>query len=324
MMLDGSASSERTASEFPARFQIIRHLGSGAMGAVYPQAFDRERGRHVALKTVRSSQPADALLQLKNEFRSLQDLRHHNLVHLFELVEADGRFFVSMELVEGASFLAHARPGAAEASVSGLSETRALRAMNSTTCEPQSLLDSAGVGGELVEARLRAALGQLAEGLCALHDYGKVHRDIKPSNVLVTTSGRVVIVDFGLARDLSGAAVDGGRAGTRAFMAPEQAAGQALTSAADWYSVGVMLYLALTGSFAISGALWVPNAKNSLRGSRWPGWSSPTRSAISCNWRSICSILIRRGAPTRVRCSVGSDCRSAWRRLPPRRHFSVE
>ena len=74
---------------------------------------------------------------------------------------------------------------------------------------------------------------------------------MKPANVLITREGRVVLVDFGLAHDLSTTAWPGG--GTRAFMAPEQAAGQALSAAADWFSVGVMLYLALTGRLPFSG-----------------------------------------------------------------------
>src|SRR6185503_9196753 len=97
--------------------------------------------------------------------------------------------------------------------------------------------------------RLRMSLRQLVEGVSALHAAGIVHRDLKPSNVLVEAEGRVVILDFGLAgseepadRELS---ID--LAGTPAYMAPEQAASKTVTTAADWYAVGVMLYEALTG-----------------------------------------------------------------------------
>lgn len=234
----------------PKRFELVRHLGTGGMGAVY-EALDRERGARVALKTLWSSRP-EALLHLKNEFRALQDVRHPNLVHLLELVEDAGRFFVVMELVEGDSFLTICRPGVQSLSLTGLSETREVQRGRAVPGEAAALPDSAhGASGKLDEPSLRRAVVQLVEGLCALHDRGKLHRDVKPANVLITREGRVVLVDFGLAHDLSTTAWPGG--GTRAFMAPEQAAGQVLSAAADWFSVGVMLYLALTGRLPFSG-----------------------------------------------------------------------
>jgi len=194
-----------------ARFRIVRALGSGATGDVY-EAIERDRGARVAVKALRTTHPI-AVARFKSEFRALADLEHPNLVSLGELVEEDGRLFFTMELVRGADFLTHVRPGA------------------------------------LDEARLRHALLGLGRGLDALHQAGKVHRDVKPSNVLVTSEGRVVILDFGLTIDAEHADSWTGPSivGTPNYMAPEQAAGQPAGAAADWYAVGVMLYEALTG-----------------------------------------------------------------------------
>jgi hypothetical protein len=206
------------------RFEVLRVLGEGGMGTVY-EALDRERFSRVAIKVLREVNP-EARFRFKREFRSLQGIHHPNLVSLGELFEHDGKLFFTMELVDGVHFLEHVR-GAPSSPPSGDSP-------------PRPVVD---------EARARAAFGQLARGLHALHEAGKVHRDVKPSNVLVTAEGRVVVLDFGLVENAAQVERDFLVVGTARYMAPEQAAGEAVGPAADWYSVGVMLYLVLTGSF---------------------------------------------------------------------------
>jgi len=242
------------------RFRIIRRLGTGGMGEVY-EAHDNELDTRVALKTLRRHD-ARGLARLKREFRALQGLQHDHLVSLGELFEKDGLWFFTLELVEGVGFLEWVRgrrasPGLASSSdPTPQSAPVALVDSHDATIDGEPPAELARPAMEVDEARLRRALAQLAEGLGYLHDNGRVHRDVKPSNVLVRLDGRVVLLDFGLVHesqessDWSG----GGVVGTVAYMAPEQAAGAAVTAAADWWSVGAMLYEALTGAYPHEGA----------------------------------------------------------------------
>lgn len=199
-------------------YRLVRELGRGGMGAVY-EAVHLGRGHRVALKTL-PAVGADALHRFKREFRALADVTHPNLVGLRTL-ECDGaQWFITLDLLSGTDWLSHVRPGC------------------------------------LDEPRLRAALAQLVGGVMALHARGVVHRDLKPGNVMVTAGGRVVILDFGLVAELGwagGLSAGGGVAGTPAYMAPEQAAGDSVGPPADWYAVGVMLHEALTGARPFTG-----------------------------------------------------------------------
>ncbi len=249
------------------RFRVFRRLGEGGMGVVY-EALDRERGVRVALKTVRRHN-GDVLLRLKNEFRALQGLDHPNLVQLGELLEADGHWFFTMELVEGVPFTDYVRQSgrAALGSSAGAggsgdsipdddgegwhaSDVRQALAFDAS---PDKAIQGHAAGFD--DARLRATLSQLIKGLLALHGTGKVHRDIKPPNVLVTSNGRVVILDFGLAAEIEPHAdfATYHIVGTAHYMAPDQAFGKPVGPEADWYSVGVMIYEALTGILPFRG-----------------------------------------------------------------------
>ncbi len=206
------------------RFRIRRRLGSGGMGVVY-EAHDRETDKVVALKTLTRAE-ASHISRFKNEFRSLADVSHPNLVALYEFM-ADGQYwFFTMELVPGINFLEYVRPGyharqlqssktptlrktgtepAEELLADYEAETRQLdsiRAPSSVAESRETPEQSSLSQSQLDLNRLRLALRQLAEGLHGLHETGKLHRDIKPSNVLVTNEGRVVILDFGLVAEV--------------------------------------------------------------------------------------------------------------------------
>lgn len=232
------------------RFKIGRQLGSGAFGVVF-EAFDTLQSRNVAIKLL-SRISGDTLIAFKREFRSLAGLRHRNLVSRYELLSDGKVWFFTMELVDGLELLEY---------LARNELSRSLRVNTAGPTTPRSI-DASDIPDEAPpEPReqnpppvltthylrdLRVTLKQLIDGISALHDSGHVHRDIKPSNVLVTTEGRVVIVDFGLAVALE-EPTNGFDGGTPGYMSPEQAAGLPLTPASDWFSVGVLLYVALTG-----------------------------------------------------------------------------
>jgi serine/threonine protein kinase len=191
------------------------------MGSVY-LVYDKQLDTKVALKTLNLSGGLD-LYRFKREFRSLADLRHANLVKLHELVSEGELWFFTMEYVVGVHF------------------DRYLLAQPSSAPNLE---------------RTVKTVQQLCAGVHAVHEAGCIHRDLKPSNVLVTDEGRVVILDFGLAKNANSQSLSGdGIFGTPAYMAPEQAMEQPCLPAADWYAVGTMIYTALTGHCPFEGAL---------------------------------------------------------------------
>jgi len=176
------------------------------------EARDREHSTKVALKALKSSNP-DWIYRFKREFRLVGDLAHPNLVRLFELFVENDRWYLTMELIEGLRF-----------------DSYVARAPD----------------------QLRASFLQLALGVVELHRARCLHRDLKPSNVLVEPTGRVVLLDFGLAVHQR-ATRTSALSGTPVYMAPEVGLGAPPSAASDWYSFGVMLYEALAGGLPYTG-----------------------------------------------------------------------
>jgi serine/threonine protein kinase len=290
-----STGSDRTGPEsellMPGQrlgcYEVVERVGAGGMGVVY-RARDTVRGNTVALKTLHRMEPA-ALLRLKNEFRYVANVTHRNLVSLHELMEADDKWFIAMEFIEGESLwsLLHrgaqaaasarretgsgsdttvtALPGVQGASGASVTAERAegqtpapALAVGSTdetvTKEKLSAAPTAPPPAPAVQPgqpvlpvdELQRIFGELALALSALHASWKLHCDIKPRNVMVEKTGRVVLLDFGLASDRAEPST-GDLAGTMAYISPEQLLGQPGSEASDWYAFGVMLYEALAG-----------------------------------------------------------------------------
>jgi eukaryotic-like serine/threonine-protein kinase len=198
------------------RYDVVRPLGSGGMGEVF-LARDRVLGRDVALKVLRKQFAGDEEFaeRFKREAMSAASLSHPNIVQVYDRGETEeGDSYIAMEYVPG---------GTLKERISGDG--------------PLGAADAASLGA------------QVAEALGAAHDRGMVHRDIKPQNVLLTASGGAKVADFGIARAGSSATISrtGSVMGTAGYMSPEQALGKPATPKSDLYSLGVVLYEALTG-----------------------------------------------------------------------------
>jgi eukaryotic-like serine/threonine-protein kinase len=205
--------------QFAGRYRVVSWLGSGSFGDVY-RVIDEQAGNcELALKVLRSPNP-DAVQHFKREFRSLADIYHRNIVRLHELHFHADRWMFTMEYVDGVNLLKYL-----------------------ANCSDR---DKASA--------IQFAMLQLADGLAALHQRKLLHRDVKPSNILVTPSGRLVLLDFGLVRAFgNNSQSTASFAGTPEYMAPEQASGETLAESSDWYSVGVLLYQCLTGRLPFEG-----------------------------------------------------------------------
>jgi tetratricopeptide (TPR) repeat protein/predicted Ser/Thr protein kinase len=211
----GAASVLQIGFILGGRYEILESLGEGGMGAVY-KARDRELDRLVALKVIRpdlASNPA-IIQRFKQELILARQITQRNVVRIFDLGEAAGIKFITMEYVEGQD-------------------------LHSLLQEHKKFAPK-----EAVEIIL-----QTCRALEAAHGEGIIHRDLKPQNIMRHKQGRIVVMDFGLARSLEAAGMTqtGALVGTMDYMSPEQALGKDLDQRSDLFAVGLIFYELLTG-----------------------------------------------------------------------------
>jgi serine/threonine protein kinase/Tfp pilus assembly protein PilF len=206
---------------FGERYQILEKLGEGGMGRVY-KALDLELDRPVALKTIRveKSGGREVLERFKQELVLARKITHRNVIRIYDLGEADGMKFFTMELIEG-----------------------------------KSLRELLAERGKLSVSETLSFMKQMLQGLGEAHSQGVVHRDLKPQNVMVDDRGVLRIMDFGIARAADSATITGTSEmmGTPDYISPEQVRGEKADARSDLYSFGIILYELLTGETPFSG-----------------------------------------------------------------------
>src|SRR5271169_2107171 len=219
------------------RYDIVRLLGQGGMGAVY-QAYDRELERQVALKLIRPELAAnpEILQRFKQELILARQITHRNVIRIFDLGQADGFKFITMEYIEGEDL--------------------------------QALLKQRK---KLEPADAAKVIAQVCRALEVAHAEGVIHRDLKPQNIMLDKTGRVYVMDFGIARSTltSSMTQTGALIGTPDYMSPEQAKGQKVDARSDLFSVGIIFYEILSGQS--------PYVADTTMGKLWKRTSEPAR-----------------------------------------------
>src|SRR6187397_1915110 len=203
---------------FDGRYRIVRKLGSGGMANVY-LAEDEDLGRRVAIKILNERYANDDLFieRFRREAKSAAALSHPNIVSVYDRGEAEGTYYIAMEVIEG-----------------------------------RSLKELIMTRGPLPIAQALAYSHEMLEALRFAHRHGIIHRDIKPHNILI--GERLKVTDFGIARAGASQMTEAGSImGTAQYLSPEQAKGAPVDQTSDLYSVGVVLYELLTGVVPFSG-----------------------------------------------------------------------
>jgi serine/threonine-protein kinase len=217
----GRLSGERfvPGTVLAGRYRIVGLLGRGGMGEVY-RADDLKLEQPVALKFLPHGLDSDGerLARFYREVRVARQVSHAAVCRVYDVAEAEGHFFISMELVDG--------------------ENLASLLRRIGRLPPDKALDIAR---------------QLCAGLAAAHEKGVLHRDLKPANVMLDGQGNVRITDFGLAGLAESLRHGDVRSGTPSYMSPEQLQGREVTVRSDIYSLGLVLYELYTGRRAFEG-----------------------------------------------------------------------
>jgi eukaryotic-like serine/threonine-protein kinase len=210
-----SSSTIQIGTLLGGRYEILQLLGEGGMGAVY-KAQDRAVDRLVALKVIRAelAYRPEILKRFKQELILARQITHKNVIRIFDLGEAEGIKFISMDFVEG-----------------------------------QDLKSMVREKGKLNPEEARNIVVQVCRALNAAHAEGVIHRDLKPQNIMVSHDGQVTVMDFGIARSMEtpGLTTTGMVVGTPEYMSPEQGKGETVDGRSDIYSLGVIFYELLTG-----------------------------------------------------------------------------
>lgn len=218
--VSSSGLSLEVGSVIADRYEILKLLGEGGMGAVY-KARDQEVDRLVALKVVRPELAghSSVLQRFKQELVLARAVTHRNVIRIYDLGVAEGCRFITMEFIEGRD-------------LSSILEERKLSS-------PEAV----------------KILRQVCSALEAAHAEGVIHRDLKPQNVMIENTGRVVVMDFGLARSMeaSGLTQAGAVMGTPAYMSPEQAKGMPADERSDIFALGIIFYQMMTGVVPFKG-----------------------------------------------------------------------
>ena len=219
--LRASLQELNTGSTFAGRYQIIEELGKGGMGRVY-KVLDTRINEKIALKLIKPEVASDreTIERFSNELKLARKIRHKNVCGMFDIGEAEGSHFITMEYVSG-----------------------------------EDLKTMIRMSTGLTMGTVLSIGKQICQGLAEAHGLGVVHRDLKPQNIMIDKGGNAKIMDFGIARSVREKGITGAgiMIGTPEYMSPEQTEAKDVDQRSDLYSLGIILYEMATGRVPFEG-----------------------------------------------------------------------